>query len=257
MVYSPAMDERLQEESLRKPHDVLDTLICALVIFVASECAAGLAGWLFHAVGSRCGWAAAAAFEAPPEAPLNGFVFSVNRLGHDVVGLALIGALVIRRVGSFRVYFETAWPRWWAVCLHVGTLVGFLAGVHVFGRMLIGPFRVPSVDQLYLTAGSRLLLCLTLVILGPLNEEVFWRGLVFSGLARSRGGPWGAVVVTSGLWALSHTHLGGMEVLALFGLGLYLGLVRVWTKSVVLTFVLHAIWNAFALFHAAVMNGGF
>jgi membrane protease YdiL (CAAX protease family) len=76
----------------------------------------------------------------------------------------------------------------------------------------------------------------------PLSEELLFRGFLFSGLAKSRLGLWGAAGITSALWTAIHGYslFGLIEVLAI---GLYFSWLLVRTGSVWVTIFCHAVYN--------------
>ena len=73
------------------------------------------------------------------------------------------------------------------------------------------------------------------------------RGFLFEGLARSRIGGAGAIVLTSLFWAVQHFQYSWLQIGMIFVLGLVLGLVRLKTKSLWAPIILHVINNAVAM----------
>jgi CAAX protease family protein len=69
-----------------------------------------------------------------------------------------------------------------------------------------------------------------------------FRGFLFTGLAKSRLGLWGAAGITSALWTVIHGYsvFGLIEVMAI---GLYLSWLLVRTGSVWVTIFCHAVYN--------------
>ncbi len=70
-----------------------------------------------------------------------------------------------------------------------------------------------------------------------------FRGFLFRGWARSPRSVGPAVVVISILWAMLHIQYDWAGVLQIFVIGLFLGWMRWRSGSVVLTFLLHALFN--------------
>lgn len=99
----------------------------------------------------------------------------------------------------------------------------------------------------YLTAYSLPLLWISVGVVGPLFEEVFFRGFVFGGLERSRIGAWGAVVVTATVWAAIHVQYDLYDMSLIFVLGLVLGVIRVRTQSIYACIYMHVLVNLIAL----------
>ena len=79
---------------------------------------------------------------------------------------------------------------------------------------------------------------------GPLAEEIFFRGFVFSGLAGRLGIGW-AAAVSSLLFALA--HFDPRVMVPIFAIGLLLAWLYTRTGSIWACFATHAAWNALAL----------
>jgi membrane protease YdiL (CAAX protease family) len=102
-------------------------------------------------------------------------------------------------------------------------------------------------------AGMLPLLLLAFVVLGPLQEEMLFRGFLFRGLAPALG-VWPAVALTAITWALMHAQYQWFFVGEIFALGLALGWLRARSGSSILTFALHATVNGLALLEMAFLS---
>ncbi|KKO03521.1 hypothetical protein LCGC14_0094460 [marine sediment metagenome] len=80
------------------------------------------------------------------------------------------------------------------------------------------------------------------VVLAPLSEEVFFRGLVQSSLRQVTGRPWVAIIVASGLFA--YMHVEWVNRPALLALGLVLGYNYERTGRLMPAIVIHSLFNA-------------
>lgn len=81
------------------------------------------------------------------------------------------------------------------------------------------------------------------VVLAPLVEEMFFRGMLLAGLARWGQSQWKAVVISGLAFGLFHWEVAyTMPALALFGL--VLGYCYARTQSLTLVILLHAVFNA-------------
>lgn len=79
------------------------------------------------------------------------------------------------------------------------------------------------------------------VVLGPLAEELFFRGVLLHKVPRGKGGiPW--IVLGAVLFAMAHAEWQSQP--SIFLLGLALGVLRVGSGSVVLPLIVHAVFNA-------------
>jgi membrane protease YdiL (CAAX protease family) len=99
----------------------------------------------------------------------------------------------------------------------------------------------------YNTAGWLPLLWIAVVGFAPVFEEVFFRGFIFVGLQRSCIGAAGTILLTSLVWASLHLQYNiiGMATIVIFGI--VLGVVRLKTRSLWSTILLHSLWNFVAL----------
>jgi membrane protease YdiL (CAAX protease family) len=113
----------------------------------------------------------------------------------------------------------------------------------VLGRPVVPEVMV----QIYATAEILPLFWAAIVLFGPIFEEVFFRGFLFAGLARSRLGGAGTVVLTSLAWAAIHLQYDLYGIATVFAIGLLLGWARLRTGSLTLTIALHAILNLVAM----------
>ncbi len=83
------------------------------------------------------------------------------------------------------------------------------------------------------------------IILGaPLAEELVFRGALFAGIAQSRLGRPGAVIISSALWAFVHTGpTPGLLVIVIFFMGVGLGVMLLRFGSLWVTIACHTAWN--------------
>ena len=84
-------------------------------------------------------------------------------------------------------------------------------------------------------------------ILGPIAEELIFRGALHARLAATRL-PIAAVIAMLALgWALLHYSYSGGVIALIFGGGLLLGAARWRTGSVVVPILMHIVWNLYAI----------
>ena len=99
---------------------------------------------------------------------------------------------------------------------------------------------------LELVLGSRdplalALLALTAVVLAPLFEETIFRGALLPVLA-TRVGPLPGVLLSGLLFAMAHISVGELAPLTVLGVGL--GLVRLRSRRLWPSVLMHGLWNA-------------
>lgn len=87
---------------------------------------------------------------------------------------------------------------------------------------------------------------LTLAAVGvgaPLAEELFFRGFLFSALARSRAGIGGATLLTAITWAALHAGYSAFGIVEVVLIGLYFSWLLVRTGSLWVPIFCHATYN--------------
>ena len=128
-------------------------------------------------------------------------------------------------------------------------LLGYLVIMPIVYMMLrVGETFLPEKRHSMLDALGLLhdgwfwLVVVSAVVLAPVAEEIFFRGLVQTWLRRHMSA-WGALLVTSAAFALMHTSEEPQTVPALFTLSVALGYVYERTGRLWGSIVLHAVFN--------------
>jgi len=86
-------------------------------------------------------------------------------------------------------------------------------------------------------------LSLTAIVVVPLAEELFFRGLLLGALWRQLGRAWPAIAISAAAFGLVHSAQ-PQDVLPLVSMGLILGYVRLRYRSLAVCVVAHALFNA-------------
>lgn len=114
--------------------------------------------------------------------------------------------------------------------------------------------QADSLAELYAEGalGTRVVIAVVLIGLGPLLEEVFFRGALFQPLRRTHSA---SVVIgaTAVLFATAHVDFRMMIPIALVGLAL--GALRWWSGSLLPSFLAHAAFNALGVYAIATSEG--
>jgi uncharacterized protein len=182
-------------------------------------------------------------------------------LGSEFVAYVFVAALMIALVeGKYHRNFWQAiqwrWPRpqWQFLALGVGML--FL--LNILEHFLPMPKSVPF-DKFFEHPLDAYLTSIFAVSLGPLMEELFFRGFLYPVLARRMGVAWG-IFLTALPFGLLHAFQFGnawSAVLVIFLVGVVLTSVRAATKSVGASFLVHVGYNGMLMMLAALQTGGF
>ena len=134
------------------------------------------------------------------------------------------------------------WPKKWLKFLGLGVLL--LVALEGFAYLLPIPKHVPF-DQFFKHPFEAYLTSVFAISVGPLMEELFFRGFLYPVLAR-RMGMVSAVILTALGFGLIHAlqlaFAWGL-VLIIFLVGVVLTVVRALTRSVGSSFVVHVAYN--------------
>jgi hypothetical protein len=168
--------------------------------------------------------------------------------------------MIMLVTGKYRARF---WPalRWnWPGIAGVSFLgVGVLMlGFDILGRLLPMPKSTPF-DQFFDRPFDAYLTAAFAVTLGPLMEELFFRGFLYPVVARRLGAALG-IFLTALPFGLMHFAQYGYSwgaVLIVFLVGLVLTAVRAMTKSVAASFLAHVGYNGTLMMLAAWSTDGF
>ena len=102
-------------------------------------------------------------------------------------------------------------------------------------------------DELAISANPLWLLIVAIVVIVPIYEEWIFRGFIWSGLASSKIGIWGASVITSILFGLVHMQYEAVEMVMIFALAMLFSYARIRTGSLLLPIMLHMMNNGLAM----------
>lgn len=182
----------------------------------------------------------------------NGLLLAISTLVADTIGIGLIYWFIRLRpsitfseyLGLRRISLKTFML--WHLILFV-----FL----VLSELLMKTFH--QSDQFMVRAFSSTAhfvpLFLAVVVVGPLFEELLFRGFMIPGIALSQLGPVGAVLITSGIWAVIHLQYNFFFMGIIFGFGLLLGYAQLQTRSIYVPIAMHSFNNLIAFMGAAWM----
>jgi membrane protease YdiL (CAAX protease family) len=182
-------------------------------------------------------------------------VLDLLPIGHMAV-VAVVAAALWACRRSFRGYLALEPLRWRDVGRGIGYgLLGYviMGVVAVLVALLVSKLGVagspPALPILEMPFNAQALpilisLWVGMVIAAPIAEEILYRGLLYRGLAASRLGVLGAIVLTSVLFGLVHYPGFGWPRVVMTGfVGLLLGWVRWRTASTSVSIVAHATTN--------------
>ncbi len=143
-------------------------------------------------------------------------------------------------------------------------LVGFLAiAIFAAAADAIDPFIGVDIVPRFQTevygsvaaSGWLVPLTLAIVLIGPMGEEIMFRGFLFRGWVRPGARGAIAIAVSSLLWSLMHVQYAWVLMGQIFIVGLVLGWIRWRSASTLLTIVLHIMVNLESTIETALKLG--
>lgn len=186
--------------------------------------------------------------------PPKDLLYKWSTVTGNLVQFAIIGAIIwgIAGLGNRRELLALRRPTSWRTALKVGAGIG--VGMIVLTQLL-GPLLEPGREQGVTPdtwqpdrAAAYVVNALVIAVVAPFVEELAFRGLGYSLLARY--GRWTAIIVTGLAFGLAHGLVQALPFLAAFGIGL--AYLRSRVDSVVPGMVVHGLFNALALTFAVV-----
>ena len=157
--------------------------------------------------------------------------------------------------GWFQISFAGSWLKWglggYCAAFPIVALISALNQLVWQGKggsNPILPIALENRDGLAIA-----LFVVTAAIAAPIFEEILFRGFLMASLTRYVPA-WGAIVISSLIFALAHLSLS--EVLPLTTLGIMLGLVYMRTRNLLTSMLLHSLWNSGTLLSLVILGGG-
>jgi membrane protease YdiL (CAAX protease family) len=191
-------------------------------------------------------WLRAGVWNSILTTPFDGTLVTLFIVISNPVTVAVL-MIAVRFAGAGQAeYFALQWPRRRDVAVGVAALIGLIVLcdglLYLSGRTLVTQFQLQS----YTTAAAEGWLApmfAAAILIAPAGEEIMFRGFLYRGWARSERMVWPAIIAISVLWAALHVQYDWTGVLQIFVIGLFLGWMRWRSGSVLLTFLLHALFN--------------
>src|ERR1700687_4295146 len=134
------------------------------------------------------------------------------------------------------------WARNWALLVPIGMVMVSLQGLEHFFKI---PKHIPM-EEFLATPLAAIMTAMLALTLGPLMEELFFRGFLYPVLERRFGTTAGVLATAVGFGLIHGAQLAfawGL-VLIIFIVGIVLTVVRAKTKSVGSSFVVHVAYNS-------------
>ncbi len=152
-------------------------------------------------------------------------------------------AIWLKRGASFEQYLAVRKADWRGI-VPILVLGGFSGIALIWVRL---PTAASALDASLLSQDLLVAYLSMLLLAGPIAEEALFRGFAISGFLTSRFASGLAVPLSSALWSLAHAEPAWINYGALFVYGCLLGVLRLWSGSILPSLSLHIAVNLGAL----------
>jgi uncharacterized protein len=194
----------------------------------------------------------------PSRSTYDGAAVAVSLLVGNPVQIVTLG-LAARMTGEDLLeYFALDLPRRRDVIIAVAGLAVVIIVADLltlaFGRELVPAFQL----QIHRTAqaeGALISLWFALIVVAPVGEELLFRGFLFRGFVREPRDALPGILAISLIWSLLHIQYDWFGASLVFGLGVLLGYVRLYSGSTTLVILLHALLNLESVLETVVVLG--
>ena len=180
------------------------------------------------------------------QTPFDGVLVTIFVALSNPAMLAVLAIAVWLARSDLSEYFALQWPTARDLVFGIAALAVLVAAgdalLYFSGRDLVTGFQLQSYTTAAAAGWLPAMFAATIVI-APAGEEAMFRGFLFRGWVRSPRSVWPGIAAISILWAMLHIQYDWAGVLQIFIVGLFLGWMRWRSGSLVLTFLLHALFN--------------
>jgi membrane protease YdiL (CAAX protease family) len=166
------------------------------------------------------------------------------RVGAELLGLLVLCLMLRARGESLREVLALVPPRLSTLAVWVGAFI-VLVGFESLLKPLLGFPAIRPWSGSYHSA-EVLLRVAGVVLVAPVAEELIFRGAAFTGLARTSLGASGAIAVTAAIFAMLNLQYGSGTMALILVDGLFYGLARAKTGTVLVPLVCHIIGSSYA-----------
>lgn len=169
------------------------------------------------------------------------------------VGIAVILLVARAQAMSFSDDLGLRLPSWkgafWWLLLFIGLVV--------VEELLWNAWGLPQPEpwEIKYSGATKYLRVFAIVLVAPISEELLFRGMLYNILSTTFLKDLGAILVTAGAFAALHYQYRARGLLFVLADGLFFGIVRYSTGSIVLTMVLHILGNSYAAYQRLSSNG--
>jgi len=166
--------------------------------------------------------------------------------GAPILGIGLVYFITKWKKISFKNDIGLIFPKWKDLIFWIVLFV-LLIGLEEFLSKQFSDDVTQSWKEKY-TILQMVLRGIAIIILAPISEELIFRGLLYWRIKNTRFKYIGAIVIPAILFSAIHIQYAKLLTFGIIFIdGLFYGLARHFSKSVILTIILHSLGNLFAV----------
>lgn len=174
---------------------------------------------------------------------LNGDAIAVAEIPAAFIGVALILWFVwMRKPLSIDEYLDLTVPSLKSILTFLGLMILAMVLMETVNIWLDRP-TPEFMTKLYSNTQNLPLLWIAVSVAAPFFEEFLFRGFLLEGMARSKLGLSGSIIITSAAWAIIHMQYGWFEIISIFFIGILLCIAKVKSKSLYVPIAMHMLMN--------------
>ena len=179
----------------------------------------------------------------------NAFLLSISAIGSTIFAVPLVFLIAKLKKGSnLKEYFSlNGFCRKTLLFWILATLLLLTAEDAITTFFMIQEIPNFMMNISYPTDVSKVLLVLGVAFFAPVLEEVIFRGFLLKGLTNSFIGVWGAIIISSFVWASVHFQYELVYLVMIFVTGLVFGYAKVKTNSLFIPILMHVLFNLVAM----------
>jgi len=200
-------------------------------------------------LGESAGWQAVFA---------DNFIMCVGALSGIAVIIVIARRYFARRLRGFGLDARTVRADFGAALVNLLTIMPVVIATIILttyvSRLIAGPgFEMPQHAELkeiasYPQPAVRVVICISAIVVVPIFEEMFFRGLLQTLIRTFSGRPWVSIAISSAIFAAFHQNMPHWP--ALFVLALCLGYSYEKSGSLLRPIFIHSLFNAAMVFSA-------
>lgn len=171
-------------------------------------------------------------------------VFWITTITTNLMGMGYGNSIL--KTNPFKPLEKTKFNRHWiwrgfSLMIMANLVLGFLVNllINFFSTLGFYPTPTPDFSVTNLSLGAAVIEFMTISVIGPIMEEMFYRGLVYRSLSSFNKGF--AILFSSLLFGMAHGNLG--QAIPTFGVGIVLAYTYARSDSILVPILLHILNN--------------